>query len=247
MKKTITPKRTAHLYALMAWNDQYSLEEAERIAYTTPYKELDSITYAETSINASIDGIKNHLLTNKDIKIDKKNGKIEPSTEVYDSVIKILTKIHDKWVMENAKKYDRGNPVKSDKNLFQHLPTALIGVDEVAKDLMFLAPIMEKMGVNVGEMELTAYGAFKPNQEVKKAYNRYVEMYNEVHEIKSKDDLDKHIDNCIEGGYKPLLPTNEKGEERIAYMQDRIALLRNTVIKKNDDMFGPLPEVNFEV
>lgn len=247
MKKTITPRRTAHLYALMAWNDQYSLEEAEKIAYTTPYKELDSITYAETSINASIDGIKKDLLTNKDIKIDRTNGKIEPSQVVYDSVIKILTKIHDKWVVENAKKYDRGNPVKSDKNLFQHLPTALIGVDEVAKDLMFLAPIMEKMGVSVGEMELSAYGAFKPNQEVIDAYNRYVQRYNEKYGIKTKDDLDKHIDDCIAGSYKPLIPTNEKGEERVAYMADRIPLLRNSVIKKNDDVFGDLPDLNVEV
>ena len=247
MKQIITPKRTAHLYALMAWNDSYSVEDAKEIAYTTPYKDLDNITYAETSIIAAIDGIKKYLLTNKKIQIDKQTGKIQPSQAVYDTVIKIITKIHDKWVVENAKKYDRGNPVKSDKNLFQHLPTALIGIDEVAKDLMFLAPIMEKMGVSIGEMELSAYGAFKPNEQVVEAYNKYVTRYNQKHGIKTKEDLDKHIDDCISGGYDSLKPTNEKGEERISYMQDRIPLLRNAVINKNDHVFGGLPDFNTEV
>ena len=53
----ITPERKAHLYAMMAWSDQYSKEQAEEIAFTTEYSELNGITWAEDSITTGLMGL----------------------------------------------------------------------------------------------------------------------------------------------------------------------------------------------
>lgn len=244
-KKIITPERTAHLYALMAWSDKYTKEQAEQIAYTTEYTELDNVTWAETSIEAAIKGIKEKLLKNRTSTetIDWSKVKIENNEEVFDAIIEILQEIHDKWVIENAKKYNRGTEEKSNKNLFQHLPTAMIGLDEVAKDLMFLAPFLKEMGLSVGEMELVAYGSFKPSVDIQKAYERYVQKYKENHNIASIADLDAHIKDCVYGAYKPLAPTTDVAKQRLEYMRNHIELLSNTVMKKNTEEFGKLPSL----
>ena len=186
-KKTITPERTAHLYALMAWNDSYTKEQAEEIAYTTKYEDLNGITWAETSIEAAIKGIKEKLLKDKTVlkKVDWSKIKIESTEEVFDSIIKILEEIHDKWVVENAKKYNRGSEEKSNKNLFQHLPTALIGIDELAKDLMFLAPILKEMGID------------KSNMPMDEDILNYVNSFNEVREEDIEEELKKYVKRLV--------------------------------------------------
>lgn len=237
-------RRKAHLYALMAWSDKYTLDQAQKLIQKTAYSKLDSITYAETSIISAYEGVEKYILSDETLVVDKKNQTINPIGRVYGLIIKIIVEIHNKWVKENAKKYDRGSEEKSDKNLFQHLPTALIGLDEVAKDLMFLAPMLEKLGVDVGDMELTAYGKFRPSASFIIAYKKYVKKYNEVHKIATKQDLRNHIMRCVEGGYKSLQPTDKKGEERIAYMQERIDLLVDSVISKNESIYGNLADAN---
>ena len=113
----ITPERKAHLYAMMAWSDQYTKEQAEEIAFTTEYSELNGITWAEDSINTGLRGIVDSIKS-KRLVVPAQNTEQE-----WDAIVKILVAIHDKWVTDNAKKYDRGNEYKSNKNLFQHLPT----------------------------------------------------------------------------------------------------------------------------
>lgn len=237
----LSANRKAHLYALMAWNDKYTKEEAIKLVETTPYNELNNITYAETSIISAIDGIRQHILSSKEVESYKGTKQIKPTDKVYDLTLKIIVGIHDKWVVENARKYDRGNEAKSDKNLFQHLPTALIGIDEVAKDLMFLAPMLEELGVDVGEMDLSAYGSFKPNEEFVKAFNRYVQRYNTKYNITTKESLRNHINSCINGGYKPLEQTNETAAKRIEYMQAKIEILLSSV-ENNNSAYGGLPD-----
>ena len=234
----ITPERKAHLYAMMAWSDQYTKEQAEEIAYTTEYSELNGITWAEDSITTGLSGIVNSI----------ESGKIfvptENTPEEWDVVVKILVDIHDKWVKSNAKKYDRGNEVKSNNNLFQHLPTALIGVDELAKDLMFLAPFLEEIGLNAGEMDLVPYGAFKPSKELIDAYTRYVEQYKIDHEIATQEDLSKHIEDCVDGEYSALEVVDEVSGKRVDYMKKHIDLLVETVAPKNPGSFGSSAPVN---
>ena len=236
----LTPGRRAHLYARMAWNGDVTAEAEEKWAEETPYEQLDGKSYAETSVIAAAEGIQRLF----GIAVNPQTigtGKIAPTPENYDKVIEILVGIHDKWVVENAKKYNRGDEAKSNKNLFQHLPTALIGLDEVAKDLMFLAPFLEDMGLNVGEMELQPYGAFKPNAKLTEAYQRYVQKYKDEKGIETQEDLLKHIDDCVEGAYEPLVPMNEMGVQRVGYMKFHEDILQETVCKKNDVEFGKLP------
>lgn len=239
MDKKFTPAQEAHLYALMAWNDQYDLASAQEIISTTPYVELDGKTYAETSVVAAIEGIK-EAFTNGGTKLDVNSDftaiKAENNDEAYDKIIKILEKIHDKWVEENAKKYSRG-----DKKLYQHMPTQLIGLEELSKDLMFLAPFLKEMGIDVGQMELKPYGAFVCNDKMSEAYDRYVENYMKNNNIQTADDLEYHVREIVNGAYKSLKPTTPVAQERLDYMKEHIGLLVELVKDKNLEAFGKLP------
>ena len=228
----ITPERKAHLYALMAWNDQYTKEQAEEIAYTTEYSQLNGITWAEDSITTGLQGVVGAIESNE-LVVPANN-----TAEEWSVVVKILESIHDKWVRSNAKKYDRGNEVKSNKNLFQHLPTALIGVEELAKDLMFLAPFLQEMGLNAGKMDLVPYGSFKPSKELIEAYGRYVENYKQAHGIVSSEDLLRHIEECVNGGYSAVGIVDEVSMKRVDYMKKHTELLADTVASKNPGAFG---------
>ena len=179
--------------------------------------------------------------------IDWSKVRITADNSAYDTVIRILEEIHNKWVSENAKKYDRGNETKSNKNLFQHLPTALIGIDELAKDLMFLAPMLKAAGLNVGEMDLVPYGAFKPSKEIEEAYARYVQQYKEEHNITSIENLSYHIEDCTNGSYEQINAVSPIAKARLDYMREHIDLLTNTVLDKNPAEFGILPEHNVKV
>ena len=231
----ITPERKAHLYAMMAWSDQYSKEQAEEIAFTTEYSELNGITWAEDSITTGLMGLVESIESGK--LVNPANN----TSEEWDVVVRILDDIHNKWVKGNAKKYDRGNEVKSKKNLFQHLPTALIGIDELAKDLMFLAPFLEVMGLNAGKMNLVPYGDFKPSEELIDAYNRYVEAYKQSNGIETMEDLLTNIEDCLNGGYFALEAVDEVSRSRIGYMKRNVETLAQSVVDKNPGVFGKLP------
>lgn len=236
----LTPGRRAHLYARMAWNGDVTLKDEEKWVKETPYQELNNKSWAETSVTAAVEGIQK--VFGISVSPDAVGTqKIAPTPENYDKVVEILVGIHDKWVFENAKKYDRGTEEKSNKNLYQHLPTALIGLDEVAKDLLFLAPFLEDAGLVVGEMGLTPYGSFNPNSKMADAYQRYVQKYKAQQRIQTQEDLAEHIDDCIEGAYEPLVPMNEMGVQRVGYMKFHEDILQNSVCAKNPDEFGKLP------
>ena len=228
----ITPERKAHLYAMMAWSDQYTKEQAEEIAYTTEYDKLNGITWAEDSITTGVKGIIDSIESNKLIL------PLNNTSEEWDVVVKILVDIHDKWVQSNAKKYDRGNEIKSNKNLFQHLPTALIGIDELSKDLMFLAPFLEELGLNAGKMNLVAYGSFKPSKELVEAYSRYVEEYKKTYKIETKEDLSRNVEDCLNGGYSALEIVDDVSKRRVEYMKKHIELLVDSILNKNPGSFG---------
>ena len=236
----LTPGRKAHLYARMAWNGDVKLEEEEKWAKETPYGELDSKSYAETSVKAAAEGIRRRFGISVDPQ-SQTSTKLTPTPENYDTIIEILVDIHNKWVGENPKKYNRGTEEKSNKNLYQHLPTALIGLDEVSKDLLFLAPFLEDMGLDVGQMELAPYGSFKPSSKISEAYQRYVQKYKAEQGIETQEDLTQHIDDCIEGAYEPLVPNDEMGVQRVGYMKFREDILTEEVCQKNAEEFGRLP------
>ena len=229
-----TPIRKAQLYALMAYSDKYTKEQAEEIAYTMEYDALNEKTKADDSIQTGIKEIKMMILKNR-LTIPAQN-----TPEVWDTIIEILVEIHDKWVQNNAKKFNRGNDTISKKKLFQHLPTAFIGIDELSKDLMFLAPMLEELGLNAGEMQLVSYGQFKPCEDLVKAYYRYVDKYKAKYGIKTVESLSNHIENCIMGRYAPLEPVDQDSRQRISYMEANVGTLVMSVVDKNQDCLGML-------
>lgn len=233
MKNKITPDIQAQIYAMVAWNGK-TMEEAESIVddlfekngkdAKKVYAELDKSVYANDSIIASLDGITKRM--------DELKG-----PNKYDAIVDIIVNIHNKWVEGNTKKYDRGNPEKSKKQIFQHLPTELIGIDEVAKDLMFLAPFLKTLGIDAGKMGKEAYGAFVPSPEIKEAYNRKVEKFKQSHDIETKEDLRDAMPEIIDE-YKPLHNGHELSQARLDYMKENMDTLTDAVVAKQDkDMF----------
>ncbi|MCQ2564695.1 MAG: hypothetical protein MJ152_02400 [Clostridia bacterium] len=220
--KNLENERIAQMYALIAWNGK-TAEEAKAMVESTTFEKLDETVYSKGSIDAAKSGIA--------AKAKELAGKNK-----YDAVIEILAGIHDNWVKSNAKKYDRGNEVKSEKQIFQHLPTALIGLDELAKDLMFLAPWLKEMGIDAGEMQKTAYGAFVPSEEIAAAYNRYVEKFKEEHKIESYEDLQDRIPEIVEE-YEPLKGEDEVSKKRMEYMKKHYDTLAAEVQEKNEEEF----------
>ncbi len=233
MKYKITPDLQAQIYAMVAWNGK-TMDEAESIVdglfekfggdAKAVYNELDKSVYANDSVMASLNGITRHM--------DELKG-----PNKYDAIIDIIVNIHNKWVEGNTKKYDRGNPDKSRKQIFQHLPTQLIGIDEVAKDLMFLAPFLKTIGIDAGKMGRDAYGAFVPSQEIKEAYNRSVAKFKQAHGIETKEDLRNGMSKIIDE-YAPLHNGHELSQARLDYMNENLDTLTDAVIAKQDkDMF----------
>ena len=113
---------------------------------------------------------------------------------------------------------------------------------------MFLAPFLEVIGLNAGEMELIPYGKFRPSEELVEAYYRYVEKYKERFGLKTVEGLSNHIENCLKGRYEPLDGIDEMSKRRIEYMESYVGLLVKTIIDKNEECFGMLPmstEVEF--
>ena len=253
-KKGMAPGKVAHYYALMAWNGM-NAEQAGKMVAENDFASLDATTYASGSVNAAKTGIEENLLKGE-VQIDPAQitGEVPYSQEYFyavgdrivshfnseeelcDSIVQILEGIHDKWVVDNAKKYNRDQD-KNDKRLYQHLPTALIGLDEVAKDLMFLAPILESAGYKVGEMTESEWGAFVPSKQVAEAYARYVEKYKAKHNIKTEADLEKHLKN-IASTYEPLSANNGGvAADRAKYIAERTNVLANQVMAKNSQAF----------
>lgn len=229
MKHKITPEIRAHINALIAWNGK-TKEEAEAFVdelydkfnndSTAVYFELDKQSYANSSIMTAMKSIEKY---SEELK---KNP--------YDTVIKILSEIHDQWVVDNDKKYNRdaGN---IDRRLYQHLPLELIGEKEAASDLLFLAPFLEKMGIKVGTMGQYSYIS---SPEIVEAYNKAVEKWKNENGIETAEDLKSNMGKIIDS-YSPL---HEKGKnnmekERIAYMHEREDLLAEQVANIQKDLF----------
>ena len=226
MNKTIDeifkedPRREAQYCSLLAWYGKTPEEATEIIKQS--YEDVDKQVYTNDSVNTAI------------AKIQEKSSELIGKNK-FKAIIEIIVSIHDKWVETNAKKYDRGDVAKSKKQIFQHLPTALIGIDEVAKDLMFLAPFLKyQYGINVGSMQNQPWGAFIPSSEFIEAYNEYVEDFKIQNNLNSDENLLKYLSN-VTNEYKALQGNDEVSEKRRIYMQqyENVEVMLNSVKAKN--------------
>ena len=230
--------REANLYALIAWNYDMSPDEALKDASTKNYEELLVSSGAKPSIDLAIAGLQRHFGIPEGIthECSFSRHKIEGNEADCDKIVEILAEIHDAWVAneENAVKYERKG------RLYQHTPTALIGIEELSKDLMFLAPFLEEMGFNAGVIN-AGERKFEPSEAVVKAYERYVEKYMEKNGILSENDLSEHIKECVNGAYEPLQGDSEVAEKRRDYIKNNIEELVETIKSKNPKQLGKLP------
>ncbi len=202
-KKRI-PYYMAAKEALMKWNN-LSEEEAIRKITTESFEEIESQVYARGSMEAAMEGIAKYIGIPENEE-DKKvlfddlasfvyDGKLSPALEksiksavrrssvangkekddYNDLIMSTLFNVHDTWVRDNSKKYNL-----RDKK-YQHMPSELIGWEEVKADLLFVKPIFEAMGIEVNEEEL------------EKVYNERVKEFFLKHNIRNREDLAKLI------------------------------------------------------
>lgn len=236
--------KIAHAQALVAWNGM-EYDVAMKLAAEQTCEQLATQSYADDSIAAAKAGIEKHLLGGKQIDaryltgeaqvpadyFDQLRTDIDSSLDakaVADGIMSILGDIHDAWVSSNAKKYNR-DAEKGDQRLFQHLPTQLIGLDEVAKDAMFLAPILAKLGIEIGELQQAPYGAFVPSKGLAKAYEQYSQSYLAEKGL-NKDNLQEKMAKVI-GDYAPLQNESDIDKARRDYMLQRVDLLATQTVE----------------
>lgn len=192
MKKSmnnLSVVKKIHVYALMAWNGK-DYNEALNLADTMSCEKLNSYTDAFGSIIAAKLGIEKYLLNGQEIKMEYLTGsEIVPENyfknlgtlilqnmsraQVMTSIMLILQEIHNVWIYSNNVKKDNRDINKKHYRMFQNLPIQMIGLEEAAKDLMFLAPMLDIMGIKVGEMEQCPWGKFIPTEEISKTYTMF--------------------------------------------------------------------------
>lgn len=195
------------------------------------YQALDNQAYGSSSI----------MVAQKEIEA-RKNDLLNPETR-YDTIINILRSIHDKWVAENGFKVWRGNWAETEQKLFQHLPVELIGMQETAKDLMFLAPFLNEMGIDCGKMGEGAWAEFTPSQDVVNAYQKAVDKFCNIHHINSNN-IGSRLKYII-AGYSPLkeekspakkLPLEvvfNKNNKTTLHTQKEVVNFRNEMLYSN--------------
>lgn len=230
MKTKFRPDIQVQIYAMVAWNGK-TMEEAEKIAEDAikkyngdedkAFDELDTQVYAKTSILTALEGIQRH---EQELQGNDK----------YMAVMKILEEIHDKWVKDHPAKYQRKTPQQSIDQLYQHLQTEMIGVDEVAKDLMFLAPFLE---FEVGKMQEHPYGLYIPCKEVSDAYDRFAKKFFDEYKIVTIEDLKEGMPEIITG-YQFLLGEDDTSKARVEFMLGNVdTLAREVVERQSKEMF----------
>jgi len=212
--KDLSPKKVCYLYALMKWNGM-SFYDAYKCVLTE--NDLNAITNADESI-----------FTAKKAIISRYNDFC--SNERYSAVIEACADIHNKWVYENSSKYNR-DISNGDKRLYQHLPTALIGLDELTKDMIFLQPYLSEMGIDIGSFNKETK-EFEPIKEVQVAYESYKQDFE-----KQYKDLDKSNEEILQdiiSHYPALNSKTELAQKRVAYMNERADLLTSQIKDRND-------------
>ena len=69
-------------------------------------------------------------------------------------------------------------------------------------------------------------------------FNEYRLYSSDIDPIKTIEDLAKHIEFCVDGGYPMLNPVDEVSYFRKDYMKSNVGALVQSVVNKNTDAFG---------
>ncbi len=158
----------------------------------TPQALRDNITYysEQSSITkiAELVGLTPAEIEQLTVDVDIKSSvspeiasKIKAAIEekgVNESVVSILSSIHDDWVRNAGKKFDAP---KRENKLYQYVPLELLDFKETEFDLVFLKPILEGAGIEIDEKDLEQH--FLAAQE----------KFKEIHGIDSKSSLKESL------------------------------------------------------
>lgn len=160
--KNLNVGQIANYFALRNFFN-YTHKKAYNLVISASYDEINKITKIHSSIEQLVESFKKYFLKNyfttdlmdvitgnkivDDDYFNKMSDYIKASNNcnlfnIYLKILLIANDIHDNWVMKNAYKYDRDI-----NKLFQHLPLVLIGEKELKKDLIFIAPLFDKLKI----------------------------------------------------------------------------------------------------
>ncbi len=232
----LTPYRVVAKNALMSWNG-LSDEEAQKIVETQSFDELEGQVWAKGSMLYAVSAIAQNLGL-ETVQTDLENivlngggkqhsltlsesgqqtlseiGELLKANKNF-SVVDVLSKVHDGWVKDNAKKFNKeGREGKK----YQHLPIELIGWKEAKADLLFVEPILNSMGISIDEKQL------------EQEYNSRVETYFNKNGLVDEKGIDKAaLTSFILKGakYPPLT------EQNTAKSKDEAQLMTTQVCEK---------------
>ncbi len=160
--KNLNVGQIANYFALRNFFN-YTHKKAYNLVISASYDEINKITKIHSSIEQLVESFKKYFLKNyfsadlinvitgnkivDDDYFNKMSDYINVSNNynlfnVYLKIFLIANDVHDNWVRKNAYKYDRDI-----NKLFQHLPLVLIGENELKKDLIFIAPLFDKLKI----------------------------------------------------------------------------------------------------
>ncbi len=214
----LTPYRVVAKNALMSWNG-LSEDEAQKIIETSTFDELESQVYAKNSVVYAVEAIANYFGNSseliglmKDAALGDKQDDIylfcENSYELIGdslnkvgfSVIDILANVHDGWVKDNAKKFNREG---RENKKYQHLPIEMIGWKEAKADLLFVEPILDAMGIKVDE------------QKLEQEYNKRVTKFFNEKNLVNENGIDKGaVARLIAKGHEFYSPLTEENSAK---------------------------------
>lgn len=186
--------------ALMNWNG-LTEEQADKLIEESSFEEIESQVGAQKSINHALEAIsywcyENYIDFDED---DFKKAVFEgENIEVFqilknyiseeemtwgkigmDLMYDTLACVHNGWAQDNASLFFTQKKDKGQQ--YQYLPLELIGWNEVKSDLLFVEPILEKIGINIEEKELKDY------------YERHVNKFLRDNGIRTADELGEKI------------------------------------------------------
>lgn len=166
------------------------------------------------------------------------------SMSFYDDVLKMARELHDKFVIDDAKDYDKGKD-NGDPDLYKNLPLELLGEKGLSDVMFFINPILEKMYLYYcGGMSEFVDGEYLLDSLFLERYGGYVTDFQEKNHLNTEKELKDYIKN-IGKTYSVLDQKNApKGQEevfknRIEYMKqdDKVETLFKEVQENNPANF----------
>ena len=166
------------------------------------------------------------------------------SMSFYDDVLKMARELHNKFVIDDAKDYDKGKD-NGDPDLYKNLPLELLGKEGLSDVMFFINPILEKMYLySCGGMSKFVDGEYLLDSQLLERYGGYVTDFQEKNHLNTEKELKDYIKN-IGKTYSVLDPKNApKGQEkvfknRIEYMKqdDKVETLFKEVQENNPANF----------